>query len=127
MASPQSATAIVEMVGIQPVTVRAHCVRSPEAFILMTIGATALQFDDQRIVDRAHASLARHDLTQLPRFISPHRFVRKMDGTSALGMTLRIRDDTPLGSRLEPVGAENPVTSCDLHVLVDEAAEPVSS
>ena len=26
-----------------------------------------------------------------------------------------------------PVGAENPVTSCDLHVLVDEAAEPVSS
>ena len=26
-----------------------------------------------------------------------------------------------------PVGAENPVTSCDLHVLVYEAAEPVSS
>ena len=26
-----------------------------------------------------------------------------------------------------PVGAENPVTSCDLHVLVDETAEPVSS
>jgi len=25
------------------------------------------------------------------------------------------------------VGAENPVTACDLHVLVDEAAEPVSS
>jgi hypothetical protein len=25
-----------------------------------------------------------------------------------------------------PVGAENPVISCDLHVLVDEAAEPVS-
>jgi hypothetical protein len=24
------------------------------------------------------------------------------------------------------VGAENPVISCDLHVLVDEAAEPVS-
>jgi hypothetical protein len=27
----------------------------------------------------------------------------------------------------EAVGAENPVTSCDVHVLVDEAAEPVSS
>ena len=26
-----------------------------------------------------------------------------------------------------PVGADNPVTSCDLHVFVDEAAEPVSS
>jgi hypothetical protein len=26
-----------------------------------------------------------------------------------------------------PVGAENPVTSCDLDVLVKEAAEPVSS
>ena len=25
------------------------------------------------------------------------------------------------------VGAENSVTSCDLHVFVDEAAEPVSS
>jgi len=25
------------------------------------------------------------------------------------------------------VGAENPVTSCDVHVLVEEAAEPVSS
>ena len=24
------------------------------------------------------------------------------------------------------VGAENPVTSCDVHVLVEEAAEPVS-
>jgi hypothetical protein len=28
--------------------------------------------------------------------------------------------------RLTPVGAENPVISRDLHVLVDEAAEPVS-
>ena len=27
----------------------------------------------------------------------------------------------------EPVGAENPVTSCDLHILVYEAAEPISS
>jgi hypothetical protein len=27
----------------------------------------------------------------------------------------------------EVVGAENPVTSCDVHVLVEEAAEPVSS
>jgi hypothetical protein len=26
-----------------------------------------------------------------------------------------------------PVGAENRVTSCDLHILVYEAAEPVSS
>jgi hypothetical protein len=31
-------------------------------------------------------------------------------------------------SRLfSPVGAENCVTSCDLHVFVDEAAEAVSS
>jgi hypothetical protein len=28
---------------------------------------------------------------------------------------------------LHPVGAGNPVTSCGLHVFVDEAAEPVSS
>jgi hypothetical protein len=28
---------------------------------------------------------------------------------------------------LVPVAAENPVTACDLHVLVYEAAEPVSS
>jgi hypothetical protein len=27
----------------------------------------------------------------------------------------------------DPVGAENPVVSCDLHILVYEAAEPVSS
>jgi hypothetical protein len=27
----------------------------------------------------------------------------------------------------KPVGAENRVTSCDMQVLVDEAAEPVSS
>jgi hypothetical protein len=26
-----------------------------------------------------------------------------------------------------PVGAENRVTSCDLHVLMDDAAEPVAS
>ena len=28
---------------------------------------------------------------------------------------------------LDVVGAENRVTSCDLHVFVDETAEPVSS
>jgi hypothetical protein len=99
---PQSATAVVEMVGIQPVTVRAHCVRSPVAFILMTIGAVALQFDDRRIVERAQAAFARHDLAALPRHISPHRFVRRMDDTSPLGMALRLRDGAPLGSRLEP-------------------------
>jgi hypothetical protein len=27
----------------------------------------------------------------------------------------------------QPVGAENPVMSCDLHILVDEATEPVAS
>jgi hypothetical protein len=32
-----------------------------------------------------------------------------------------------LGLASWPVGAENPVMSCDLHVLVEEAAEPVSS
>jgi hypothetical protein len=31
------------------------------------------------------------------------------------------------GREPEPVGAENPVMSCDLDVLVDEAAEPVTS
>jgi hypothetical protein len=40
------------------------------------------------------------------------------------------RRDTVLGSHTvprRPVGAENRVTSCDLQVLVDEAAEPVPS
>ena len=31
------------------------------------------------------------------------------------------------GSSAPPVGAENPVTSRDLHILVDETAEPVAS
>ena len=31
------------------------------------------------------------------------------------------------GPALLGVGAENPVTSCDVHVLVHQAAEPVSS
>jgi hypothetical protein len=31
------------------------------------------------------------------------------------------------GSRSRLVGAENPVTSRDLHILVDESAEPVAS
>jgi len=30
-------------------------------------------------------------------------------------------------SSIAPVGAENSVTSCCLHVFVDDAAEPVSS
>jgi hypothetical protein len=35
---------------------------------------------------------------------------------------------TPItGLVADPVAAENPVTSCDLYVLVKEAAEPVSS
>jgi len=34
---------------------------------------------------------------------------------------------TPVCSDQHLVGAENPVTSCDLDVLVKEAAEPVSS
>jgi hypothetical protein len=28
-------------------------------------------------------------------------------------------------ARTDPVGAENPVTSCDLRIFMDEAAEPV--
>src|SRR3954470_504734 len=31
------------------------------------------------------------------------------------------------GSRSRPVGAENPVPSRDLHILVDESVEPVAS
>jgi hypothetical protein len=32
----------------------------------------------------------------------------------------------PRAPTMDLVGAENPVISCDLHVFVDEAAEPVS-
>ena len=31
------------------------------------------------------------------------------------------------GPHVDGVGAENPVTSCDLDVLVEEAAKPISS
>ena len=52
---------------------------------------------------------------------------------NAFGLTLAVRDDRP--HRMpepppvdpEPVGAENPVTSCDLHILMYETTEPVSS
>ena len=54
------------------------------------------------------------------------------------GRSDRGADDLDIGARASPdpgavlarrdrVGAENPVTSRDLHVFVDEAAEPVSS
>ena len=36
-------------------------------------------------------------------------------------------DTVPGAISKELVGVDNPVTSCDLHVFVDEAAEPVSS
>ena len=42
-------------------------------------------------------------------------------------VVIRSASVSSIGSNLEPVGAENPVTSCDLHVFVDEAAESVSS
>ena len=40
---------------------------------------------------------------------------------------VRPRRPSESGMAVCLVGAENPVTSCDLHVFVDEAAEPVSS
>src|SRR3954449_988148 len=36
-------------------------------------------------------------------------------------------DQQKLRNTSERVGAENPVTSCDLHILVHEAAESISS
>ena len=44
---------------------------------------------------------------------------------SVHAIPLRLRGQAEPDS--PPVGAENPVTSCDLDVLVKEAAEPVSS
>jgi hypothetical protein len=42
-------------------------------------------------------------------------------------MTVGGSDPTVNGRDLQPVGAENPATSCDLHVLVYKTVEPVSS
>jgi hypothetical protein len=42
-------------------------------------------------------------------------------------VVIRSASVSSIGSNLEPVGAENPVMSCDLHILVDEATEPVAS
>ena len=36
-------------------------------------------------------------------------------------------DQQKLRNTRDPVGADNPVTSCDLQILVEKAAEPVSS
>ena len=47
--------------------------------------------------------------------------VARRDAQRALG------DGLPWIVASGPVGAKNPVTSCDLDVFVDEAAEPVSS
>src|ERR1035438_10846929 len=46
-----------------------------------------------------------------------------------MGWPLRETSDcrSPLSRRGHPVGADNAVTSCDLRVLVDQAAEPVAS
>ena len=44
--------------------------------------------------------------------------------TSAMATDTGVRDGTGLDPG--PVGAENPVTSCHLHVFVDEPAEPIS-
>ena len=57
-----------------------------------------------------------------------------LGGAFGIGVHDRLADlgvtkshSRPRCSNDNPVGAENPVTSCDLHVFVDEAAEPVSS
>jgi hypothetical protein len=55
----------------------------------------------------------------------PEVFVRELDPAEAkrlVKITRTARDRVH-----SPVGAENLVTSCDPHVFVDEAAEPVSS
>ena len=55
---------------------------------------------------------------------------RSRDGCApvavARGGHLRRVEQHPFGGA-RPVGAENPVTSRDLHILVDESAEPVAS
>ena len=69
-----------------------------------------------------------------------HRQVVPADWTTSWGTTcwglqgrLAIRSSAigaiprRVGFRSDRVGAENPVTSRDVHVLVEEAAEPVSS
>ena len=62
-----------------------------------------------------------------PQGVSGDRQI--VDSLPALSpLTERARSSSHQRSAaLPPVGAENPVTSCDLHVLVEEAAEPVSS
>ena len=44
-----------------------------------------------------------------------------------MGRPVPLRSDQAVAHTSTPVGADNPVRSCDLHVLVNEAAESVSS
>ena len=48
-------------------------------------------------------------------------------GADAACDTAGVSTTVMAGVNFELVGAENPVTSSDLHVFVDDAAEPVSS
>ena len=61
--------------------------------------------------------------------VNHKRVARVMRAHAIAGLRLRrrVRTTIPEPAEQQVVGAENPVTSCDLHVLVDEAAEPVSS
>jgi hypothetical protein len=55
-------------------------------------------------------------------------FLADRDGAQVnLPRAVRTASSLPKPCPHPHVGAENPVTSCDVHVLVDEAAEPVSS
>jgi hypothetical protein len=62
-------------------------------------------------------------------FVVPQELRRQQPDEPRLGQERRVRRDEclPVLARLWRVGIENPLTSRDLHVLVEEAAEPVSS
>jgi hypothetical protein len=82
----------------------------------------------ERHLRRALAAYAAHYNTR-----RPHRALRlrrsRPESPVPEPVYGRIRRQPILGGLLNQcaVGAENPVMSRDLHVLMDEAAEPVSS
>jgi hypothetical protein len=79
-------------------------------------------------VDRLGDKRFRARRTKLERAMRPPRVVvRGIQGKHPTEMPLSV-DQHPVGE-LGPdgVGAENSVTSCDLQILVNEAAEPVTT
>jgi hypothetical protein len=57
---------------------------------------------------------------------------QKIESPNTPGAARRLQSPRHAGllklfERPDPADAENPVASCNLHVLVDETAEPISS